>query len=268
MRNSIIILIFLFTNSLFSESTPKDSLFQSAQRSVCFIKIIQEIEGNSEFLSSGCGVILKDDVEDKIFYCFATAYHVIEPLIKMRNTYASVKMYDQNGYRYSTKNVNLNNIIWKDKSADAALVLIPSKVSIIGDRPEGYKYPGLHFLKSISVPDWGEEVYLIGYRLIDSNTYLYIIKKGIVSSMTTTLPGYLGNSVFLVDNMANKGMSGGLVINSLGKGLSVISGYILEKERKVQTSDDLTVSLSLDIFYNKMKSQKDVVKKLLKENAN
>lgn len=230
-----------------------ERLLRDAQRSVCFIKIVQNIENKPKYISSGCGVIINTIVEGKaIFFC-ATAYHVIEDLIKMKETFAIFDLFDLNGQMYELTNIDEKNIIWRKESLDAAIIMLPDKIPLPTKLPKDFSFPGLKNLQNISLPKWGEDVFLFGYRSINNSEFIDILKKGIISTSANNIPGYQGNTVFIVDNMANKGMSGGLVFTTNGSGVAIISSYLLENESKIQTSDDLTICLPLQVYFEQMK---------------
>lgn len=152
---------------------------------------------------------------------------------------------------------------------DAALLVLPRDLQPGGDLPDNYEFPGLANLKLIGEPDWGEDIYLFGYRWINEDRFIDILKKGVLSVGTKDLPGYEGNLVYLIDNMANKGMSGGLAFNSDGVGIGIISSYVYETDNAYLNSDDLTVCLPLTIYFNVLGTmiinQADMIYNILQE---
>jgi Trypsin-like peptidase domain len=253
MKKLSILLILLVVASITrGQEKIAPDLIRNTQRTVCAIKIIKGENQLSETISLGCGVVLMASVNDRNEYFIATAYHVLDNLFSMEGTSATVNVFDKNGQMYKVESVKKNHLIWANRSMDAAILALPRRVEPEGDLPENYKFPGLMNLKLIGDPEWGEEIYLFGYRWINENLFIDILKKGILSVGTNLLPGYEGNLVYLIDNMANKGMSGGLAFNGDGMGIGIISSYVYEADNRLQNSDDLTVCLPLTIYFNQL----------------
>jgi hypothetical protein len=159
-----------------------------------------------------------------------------------------------NGNIHIADGISAKHLVWSNASMDAALLVLPRNLIPGKNIPGDYEYPGLANLKLIGVPDWGEDIYLFGYRWINESTFIDIVKKGILSVGTTELPGYEGHLVYLIDNMANKGMSGGLAFNERGVGIGIISSYVYETDNQFLNSDDLTVCLPLSMYFSVLNS--------------
>lgn len=261
----ILILPFFIAQNLLSQESINSEIIRNAQRNVCAIKILNK--NNKETMALGCGVVLMTKVKDRNEFFVATVFHILKDLIKSDEITASISLFDRNGNVYEVSKISGKNIIWTNQSMDAALILLPRNLKPEGDIPANYEFPGLANLKLIGEPNWGEDIYLFGYRWINEQTFIDIVKKGILSVGTKDLPGYEGNLVYLIDNMANKGMSGGLAFTSGGVGIGIISSYVYEVGDEFLNSDDLTVCLPLTIYFNALSSiivnYSDEISKLL-----
>ncbi|MEZ5084162.1 MAG: hypothetical protein R2750_12055 [Bacteroidales bacterium] len=242
-------------------------IIRTTQRNVCTIKVIEPLNELEQTLSVGCGVVLMTKVNGKNEYFIATVYHVVEKLFLNNKTQATISVFDKNGTIYKAGNIGSEHILWVNKTMDAALLVLPKDLQPEGNLAKDYVFPGLQNLKLIGSPDWGQDIYLFGYRWMNQDVFIDILKKGILSVGTSGLPGYEGNLVYLIDNMANKGMSGGLAFTDKGTGIGIISSYVNETNSRIQNSDDLTVCLPLTIFFNALStiiiSEPDRLNKLL-----
>ncbi len=259
--------VFLFTFvSAITQQTPSNEIIRKAQRSVCAIKIFQQSLSGGQNISLGCGVVIKTAVKNKNLYFIATANHVVSELFELNGAFATIDVFDENGKMYKADNITKKYVIWTDKELDAAIVVLPSALSPDEKLPDNYQSPGLSIVKLIGEPDWGQDIYLFGYRWMNENLFIDILKKGILSVATKELPGYEGRLVYLIDNMANKGMSGGLAFTSDGTGIGIISSYVYEVNDITPNSDDLSVCLPLTFFLSALGteviSNADVILKL------
>ena len=263
----IIILPFFIFQELISQETIDSDIIRNAQRNVCAIKILNK--NKKETMALGCGVVLMTKVKGRNEYFVATAFHILKDILQSNELSVAISVFDKNGNVYEATEISEKNIIWANQSMDAALIVLPRNLKPEGEIPANYEFPGLANLKLIGEPNWGEDIYLFGYRWINEQTFIDILKKGILSVGTKDLPGYEGNLVYLIDNMANKGMSGGLAITSEGVGIGIISSYVYEVGDEFLNSDDLTVCLPLTIYFNALSSlivnYPDQISKLLKE---
>lgn len=267
---SVIIAFLLIPYLFFSVLGQVDpELIRTTQRNVCAIKVIEPLNEHEQTVSFGCGVVLMTKVNGRNEYFIATVYHVIEKLFANSNSHATISVFDKNGLIYKPGKIRREHVLWLDKTMDAALLVLPKDLQPEGEREKDYVFPGLQSLKLIGTPDWGQDIYLFGYRWMDENVFIDILKKGILSVGTVGLPGYKGNLVYLIDNMANKGMSGGLAFTNKGTGIGIISSYVYESNSRIQNSDDLTVCLPLTIYFNALSSitisEKERLTKLLNQ---
>lgn len=251
MKTSMILLNFVFAIPILlnAQNAPSPELIRDTQRSVCAVKIVSKTSSGGMTASVGCGVVLMSRVDEKKTYFIATASHIVERLFSDEQASAEILVFDNSGMMYKTSGIKREHVLWRNRELDAALLLLPEDLKMEGDPPAGYSFNGLSNLKMIGQPAWGEEIYLFGYRWLTGDHFIDILKKGILSVGTTRLPGYEGHLVFLIDNMANKGMSGGLAFTAEGKGIGIISSYVYEVDSSLQNSDDLTVCLPLSFFY-------------------
>lgn len=249
-RTSIIVTFLILPILLSGQNELSTELIRETQHSVCAIKIYSHSPEAGTGISVGCGVVLMSPVDGNNTYFVATANHILEGLFKDDKAHAEIMVFDKVGMLYKTTAVTKEHVLWRNEELDAALVLLPLDLRPEGQIPMGYKYTGLAHLKMIGQPDWGEDIYLFGYRWVSEEFFIDILKKGILSVGTTQLPGYKEQLVFLIDNMANKGMSGGLAFTSEGTGIGIISSYVYETGSNLQNSDDLTVCLPLTFYFD------------------
>lgn len=259
----------LFPGRSSAQEDDLSETFRSAQRCVCAIRVMEGTGDDAESYSLGCGVVLSSKLKEKYEYFIATAYHVVEPVIEEDDMSMNINLFDQSGIMYSKSDVRRKHIAWFDKSVDAALIILPHGAVPAEELPDNYSFPGFQFLKQIGEPDWGEDIYLMGYRWMNEDLFIDILKKGIVSVGTKELPGYRGQLIYLIDNMANKGMSGGLAFRKDGTGIGIISSYVYEEGDRIQKSDDLTVCVPLMLYFNVLSTTvvnyRDEILKLLDE---
>ncbi|MBN2174848.1 MAG: trypsin-like peptidase domain-containing protein [Bacteroidales bacterium] len=248
MKKVLILITFviILPSGLIAQQQISPETIRITQRSVCAIKIVDK---GGEVISMGCGVVLASKVKQKNEFFVATAFHVLSELFSAEGTTVSVIIFDKNGQAFRMDSITKKHMMWANSSMDAALLALPRKFIPVSKLPDSYKFPGFTNLQLIGEPDWGQDIYLFGYRWIDENTFIDVLKKGILSVGTTNLPGYEGNLVYLIDNMANKGMSGGLAFSADGVGIGIISSYVYESDNSLQNSDDLTVCLPLTLFF-------------------
>lgn len=245
----ILTLVTLFSFTLISaQEKVNPETIRNAQRNVCAINIMLSESGKTTAL--GCGVVFSSKVLDRNEYFVATAFHIVKDLISNPGLKATISVFDQNGNIYTAEGITGKNVVWRNFSMDAALLVLPRNLKPNEQISSEYEFPGLANLKLIGEPLWGEDIYLFGYRWINENSFIDIVKKGILSVGTTELPGYEGHLVYLIDNMANKGMSGGLAFNQRGVGIGIISSYVYETDNEFLNSDDLTVCLPLTMYFN------------------
>jgi hypothetical protein len=160
-----------------------------------------------------------------------------------------VLAFDRSGILYKAGGLTRKHVLWQNESLDAALLLLPADLRPEGQIPMDYRYEGMAYLEKTEKPAWGQEIYLFGYRWMNEENFIDILKKGVLSVGTSKLPGYEGHLVFLIDNMANKGMSGGLAFTADGAGIGIISSYVYEVGTQLQKSDDLTVCLPMAFYF-------------------
>lgn len=269
MKKTLITYISLAVLSLSLIGQIDPGIIRTMQRNTCAIKISETINASNQLISFGCGVVLKSKVNGNNEYFVATVYHVVEKLFTSEKNNATISIFDINGNIFNAKNISRDHVLWVNKTMDAALLVVPKDLQPEGNLAKDYVFPGLQNLKLIGTPDWGQDIYLFGYRWMDENVFIDILKKGILSVGTDGLPGYEGNLVYLIDNMANKGMSGGLAFTNKGTGIGIISSYVYESNSQLQNSDDLTVCLPLTIYYNALSaiigSEPEKISKLLNQ---
>lgn len=263
-----LLLNFFFVLSAQTNINPEQ--IRKTQRSVCAIKIIDTDSDVEKVIAVGCGVVLISELNNRNEYFIATALHVIDNLLKKPGYRAEIMVFDKYGNLFKTSYIGKEYIIWFNKDADAALIVLPHDLNYEGELPSDYINTGLSNLEMIGEPDWGQDIYLFGYRWMNENLFLDILKKGILSIGTTQLPGYEGHLVYLIDNMANKGMSGGLAFTEKGTGIGIISSYVYEVNTNFQNSDDLTVCLPLPYYFKALSeviiSDRDKISKLVEGN--
>lgn len=239
---SVIIVFFGLTTK--TQTNPDPELIREMQRSVCAIKT-----SGPGGVSVGCGAVLMVDIDGQETYFIATANHIVKDLFDSNEANAEIMAFDKSGIMFKAGKVKKKNIVWRNADLDAALILIPADLRPEGQISMDYRYEGLASLKRTGTPVWGQDIYLFGYRWLNEERFIDILKKGILSVGTTELPGYEGHLVFLIDNMANKGMSGGLAFTAEGAGIGIISSYVYEVNSRLPSSDDLTVCLPLAFYF-------------------
>jgi len=224
-------------------------VFTQAARAVCRIYVECKLDKQTK-IGRGSGVVLKRAIQNTGCYFVCTAYHVIENLLMTRDPNCSVYLSDPNGVKLWTKDVSREHVVWRDRLMDAAIIALPMGLHHAGDET----VTGIAFVKSIRGPSVGQDVFMVGRRWVRKNTSIPILKRGIVSTITASLPNHQGHKVILVDKMSNKGMSGGLLFAADGQGIGMIVSYVLESDQRVRTSDDLTVCIPLSILFQELNS--------------
>jgi hypothetical protein len=219
------------------------------QRTVCAIKVSHHTSGPDAGMAVGCGVVLMQQVDGQDVYFVATANHIVEGLFSNEDASGEIMAFDKSGVLYTANGLTRQHVLWRNRSLDAALLLLPADLRPEGQIPMDYRFEGMAHLENTVNPEWGQDVYLFGYRWMNEKNFIDILKKGILSVGTTRLPGYEGHVVFLIDNMANKGMSGGLAFTADGAGIGIISSYVYEVGSQLQNSDDLTVCLPMAFYF-------------------
>ncbi|NOZ22355.1 MAG: trypsin-like peptidase domain-containing protein [Planctomycetes bacterium] len=209
-------------------------------------------------IRQGCGVVVKETVNGEAQYFVVTVYHLVAPVYSQSDAGLKPIVRDWNGKRlWPAKLLGKESIVYADKAADFAILRLPSALSH-APRSEGYKSPGLAVLKSVRNREQvrlGQEIYMLGFRPFAGTEYLYVLKKGIISSIIAKHPGFGNSEVYFVDKMPNKGMSGGPVFYSTGEGLGLIHGYVLEMGNKYKLSDDLTVVIPYSYILGKLREK-------------
>jgi len=247
------VLCFILTYSSCFANQPKESnVFERTEKYICRIYVEHELDGR-KIINRGCGIVLRQTIKESVCYFVCTAYHVVEDLLTVRNVGCEIFVSDFNDIKYWNKNIRAEHIVWRNREMDAAIIALPKNL-FHDPFTEGYEFQGISYVKTVTTATIGQEVYMIGYRWHSEKSSTVIFKKGIVSTVTKTLPGYKGHRVFLVDKMSNKGMSGGLLFTNDGRGIAMISSYILESDQRLRTSDDLTVCVPLSVLFKKLKS--------------
>ncbi len=244
-RHTLVLAFLLSAGILAAQPHPGSDLIRGMQRSVCAIKVTDNATGTSV----GCGVVVMQQVDGREVYFVATANHIIEDLLGSERAGGEILAFDRSGILYKASGLTRKHVLWRNESLDAALLLLPADLRPEGQIPMNYRYEGMAHLERTAKPEWGQDIYLFGYRWMDEDNFIDILKKGILSVGTTKLPGYEGHVVFLIDNMANKGMSGGLAFTPDGAGIGIISSYVYEVGSQLQNSDDLTVCLPMAFYF-------------------
>lgn len=221
-------------------------------KSTCRLYVHQTYEGKTE-TKVGTGINIRESINNKLTLFVFTADHIIEGLFKLKNSKLQIYFSDLDNNIYSTDSLDFKNVIWHDSGMDAAILVIP-ELLYHKTFPDNYNPPVIPSLEKIEKGFTGEDVYMLGRRWLTGKNNIPIFKKGIVSTITKNFPRFEGHIIYIIDKMANKGMSGGLIFNRDFQGIALISGYILEKEKKIQTSDDLTVGISLNMMFTKLKA--------------
>jgi len=241
------VLILFLNMQVFAQQKIDPEIIRGAQRNVCAINILHAESGKT--VAFGCGVVFGSKVKTRNEYFVATAFHIVDEMLTKRELQATISIFDMNSKTYIADSITAHHVIWSNASMDAALLVLPHNLKPSETIPDDYVFHGPANLKLVGEPAWGEEIYLLGYRWINENSFIDILKKGILSVGTTDLPGYEGHLVYLIDNMANKGMSGGLAFNQSGVGIGIISSYVYEPGNRLLNSDDLTVCLPLTEYF-------------------
>jgi hypothetical protein len=99
---------------------------------------------------------------------------------------------------------------------DAAIIASPATL-FHGPLSEGQTVGGLALVKEMTSASMGQDVFMVGRRWLGGKQSTAILKKGIISTVTTDLPGYKGHAIILGDTMSSIGMTGGLVFTERGR---------------------------------------------------
>lgn len=249
---STILMLNLVTISGQNLENKNTNLYEEMNKKVCRIYIQQEFEGQT-ITTSGTGINIGKQINNVIIPFVFTANHVIENLLKLKNSYLTVYFTNTNNNTFFTSNLSEDNIIWRDADMDVAIIGIPKNVytTITSESNFDFKIVCLENIRNGNV---GQEVYMLGKRWVEGKKNISIYKKGIISAYTSDFPDYENIPVYLIDKMANKGMSGGLIFNDDYVGIALIIGYVLEREKKIRTSDDLTIGIPLLPLIQKLDS--------------
>ena len=231
------------------QTAPDEGVIRRMQQTVCAIKVMGPSSGAVSGTTVGCGVVLMQQLEGREVYFVATANHIVKDLFAGDDAGGEILAFDKSGVMYKASGLSREHVLWRNESLDAALLLLPIDLRPEGQVPMNYRYKGMAYLENTGKPEWGQDIYLFGYRWMNEEYFIDILKKGILSVGTSKLPGYEGHLVFLIDNMANKGMSGGLAFTAGGAGIGIISSYVYEVGTQVQNSDDLTVCLPMAFYF-------------------
>ncbi len=261
----LMLMLFLCTNYGQSIENNINDISIEMDKKVCRIYIHQEMPGDTTIFS-WTGINISKSINDQSVKFVFTANHVIENFLKLKNSYFIIFFTNHDGTVFSTGKLNDNNILWRNKKMDAAIIGIPKKI-YSSTAVESQTIFTISTLDSIGRGKIGQDVYLLGKRWVSKDKSISIYKKGIISTFTHGFPGKENIDVYLIDKMINKGMSGGLIFDKENTGIALISGYVLEKEKKIQTSDDLTIGIPLLSIYIKLNSiiaenEDDIVQKL------
>ncbi|MCD4783794.1 MAG: serine protease [Candidatus Eremiobacteraeota bacterium] len=231
-----------------------------------------EIYDNGKFRSFGSGVIIKFNIKKKPVHFLVTAAHVVKKMEDSPESMkASIAIRDKEWNQIEGW-ITSESILYTDKKYDFSIVKIPENMVISGEDDEK-KVLNIQFLKKIntgSVPT-GTDCVMVGHRLMiirgRKRRYIYITKSGIVAGKYfvdgNDLPPY-----YIIDSMANKGMSGGVVfVKETGSGIGIISGYYHEPRQKIirkaenkeeiteyyfYPSSDLTVVVPMGIVWESL----------------
>jgi len=247
-------IIFVISSSSCTGRISDNKVFEKIARCVCKIYIEHELDGGVT-KSRGSGIVLKKQIKNTSTYFACTAYHVIEDILRIQNVKSEIFFFDSNGIK-CWANIYRENIIWRNREMDSAIIAIPSNISH-KKLDENLQIGEPEFVKDIVIPSIGQSVYMMGYRWLRDRDANPIFKKGILSAILDDLPGHVGHHVFLIDKMANKGMSGGLIFSNRGKAIAMISSYLLETEQKIRTSDDITVGIPMIVLLKELETEID-----------
>ncbi|MDO8556122.1 MAG: serine protease [Nanoarchaeota archaeon] len=133
-----------------------------------------------------------------------TAHHVIEPLLRKKESPATIK--DAQGKTYSLE----KNILWYSKETDIAIV--KAKKIGLSPRPIPVK------VNQQGIIQQGEQIRILGYR--DGQPYNTL---GIVTheNLNVKLGGEIRHNLFQTDARGIQGQSGGIIVNGAGEILGI-----------------------------------------------
>jgi len=238
-----------------------------------------ELYKDNKYSGFGSGVILKLNIDKKQIFLLVTAAHVLKDMQESPESMKAVVAVRDKSWKQIEGEITSKSILYTDKEYDFSIIKIPDNVVIYGkDNPQVMK---IQFLKKVNtgrVPT-GTGCVMVGHRLMrikgSKRRYIYVTKSGIIAGkyyVEDNQPPY-----YIMDSMANKGMSGGMVfIKKTGAGIGIISGYYKEPRQKIlrktenneeftdyyfYPSSDLTVVVAIGIVWRKLQ-------KLIKDNPN
>lgn len=247
MRENVKHIITLIVFSLFmingqNLENENINIFEKMDKSVCRIYYYQN-SGLQTAKYSGTGINIRKQVHaDAITFVF-TANHVIDDLFKFKNSYLKIYFTNIYGKLFWTGNLGIDNIIWHNRDMDAAIIGIPKEV--FHEFSESDINWTISTIERITTGNIGQDIYMLGKRWTSAQSSISIFKKGIISAKPIGFPHYEDIPLYIIDKMANKGMSGGLIFNDKLEGIALISSYVLEQKNVTQLSDDLTVGIPL-----------------------
>jgi hypothetical protein len=260
-----------------NQSDNKDNseihVFKQAKEYTCLILIHKNnAKGSDEIVSSGCGTIVKfpTRIGDR-FFCL-TANHVVNNYLELTDSFKIEILLRNNSDQILRcfGGVDIVRPVWRHDIHDLAILMLPKKMHLVGtDSASVTEIPFLRYIANPDSVEIGSKVCMLGYRYLSGGTYNYVLKNGIISAMVTNHPSFGNAMVFYVNQMANKGMSGGSVSLSNGNGLGIMLAYLIEPGSQAQLSDDLTVIVPYIYFFAKLKElafRDDVMPDNIKEN--
>lgn len=213
-----------------------------------------ELYDNGKFCSFGSGVIVKINIRKKPVYFLVTAAHVVKKIEDSPESMkASVAIRDKEWNQVEGQ-ITSDSILYTDKKYDFSIVKIPDNAVISGEDDEK-KILNIQFLQKIntgSVPT-GTDCVMIGHRLMKirgrKRRYIYVTKGGIIAGKYF-VDGNNQPPYYIIDSMANKGMSGGVVfVKKTGSGIGIISGYYNEPRKKILKKTDNKEEITEYYFY-------------------
>lgn len=244
-------------NGVIDQSSANSSNFEAirnAMETTCLILVHEEDgEGGTTPVSQGSGSIVKfrTDVGDR-YFCL-TAYHVLRRYLDETQGY-KIEILSRNRKGVTFRAFGGTKVVrpvWVHDSKDLGILLLPKEFEIVGSNSSLVR--DIPHLKRIHIPDSiriGTTVRMLGYRHLRDGTFSYVLKEGIIASRVDHHPAVGNAMVFYIDQMANRGMSGGTVFLENGNGLGIVHGYLSESGRLISMSDDLTVVVPYTYFYD------------------
>jgi S1-C subfamily serine protease len=250
------ILFILFFSTLtsaenISNVNNRNATITKAKAYTCLVEICQFNSKDTFKIKQGTGAIVKYKIADnKYFYFCLTVCHVVQPLLKDSSTFCEIVGITPNGLSYRASGAKGNaELIWADEKKDMAIIRIKTPLPLLGQTQTINEIPVLNGYMNSDDVSLGDEVYMMGYRLLNQLTYNFIVKEGMVAASIGNHPLLDNIPVFYIDKMANKGMSGGTVFYENGKGLGIMEGYVLESGNPLGMSDDLTIVIPFYLYF-------------------